>query len=435
MAPLHPTYPAFPIMAFLGFITPLVPLTWIGTDNTGVIMYAIWISLACLDRFINSIMWYGNTLNPTPIYCDISSRFVIGVSVAIPAASMCIIRRLYLISSMKYFLADARQKIRALIEDLLICVGIPILQMSGHRFDILEDIGCVPFPYNVWPTYLITYSWPLILGLIGMIYGALVLRIIFRKRRELNELLTHESIPRHHYNRLVIFACVPMCFTTALAIVVIILNLITETVFPYRGWADTHAHYSRVHQVPAILWRANPRLEMILELNQWSLILCSTVFFCFFGFSGEAMKAYRKAFWTVAGGLGFTQKDAQLTPLTTSRYTCLQNLIEFSNALIFPSVGNDERHQMWLRSQIFVTCLFSRGLYMLSNLCMQIQQGTHRLSPSASKLTNTTKMAVPKMDKALRHRGIFLRHVQTLSMEMFESRRRKYVVLLLECVQ
>ncbi|TDL21548.1 STE3-domain-containing protein [Rickenella mellea] len=315
MSPLHPTYPAFPIMPFLGFIAPLLPLAWIGTDNTGVILYAIWASLACLDRFINSVVWYGNALNPAPIYCDISSRFFIGVSVALPAASMCIIRRLYLISSMKYFLADARQKRWALIQDLSIVQMALEYTVEGHRFDIYENAGCWPHAYNVWPTYLITSSWPLVLGLIGIIYGISVIRITFRKRRGLNEILTRESIPRHRYNRLVLFACVPMC------IVVIVTNLTLETVFPYKGWADTHADYSRVNQIPSILWRAYPRLAFTIETSRWFLVLCSIVFkfFGFFGFSGEAMTAYQKAFWTVVGYVGIARKEKRLTSFTISR--------------------------------------------------------------------------------------------------------------------
>ncbi|TDL15049.1 STE3-domain-containing protein [Rickenella mellea] len=325
MAPLHPTYPAFPIMAFLGFIAPLIPLAWIDFNNTGVVLYAIWASLACLDRFINSIVWYGNALNPAPIYCDISSRFFIGYTVALPAASLCIIRRLYLVSSMKYFLASTRQKNWALIQDLSICLGIPIVQMAleytmeGHRFNIYEDAGCWPDAYNTWPTYLTTFSWPPILGLIGIVYGALVLRIIFRKQRELNEVLTRGSIPRHHYNRLVFFACVPMCFTTPLGLTVVVLNLTRETVEPYKGWADTHYFYSRVDQVPALLWRADPRIALTIEISRWFLVLCSTVFFCFFGFSGEAIKAYKSTFWTLAGYVGIERKGVTMATLEPQR--------------------------------------------------------------------------------------------------------------------
>ncbi|TDL15054.1 pheromone receptor [Rickenella mellea] len=326
MAPLHPTYPAFPIMAFLGFLAPLIPLTWVGTHNTGVLMYAIWISLACLDRFINSVVWHGNALNPAPIFCDISSRFFVGVTVAIPAASLCIIRRLYLISSMKYFLANARQKRWALIEDLLICLGIPILQMAleyivegSHRFDIYEDAGCWPELYNAWPTFLISYSWPVILGLVEMIYAVLLLRIIFRRQRELNDVLTRESIPRHRYNRLVAFACVPMCLTTPLALTVVVIDLTKAPVYPYTSWADTHYYYSRVNQIPAILWRADPTLAIVVELPRWLLVLCSTIFFCFFGFSGEAIKAYKTTFWALGGYIGIARKEVSLGPLTPQR--------------------------------------------------------------------------------------------------------------------
>lgn len=66
------TYPLFPIFAFLGFILSLIPLPWhLQAWNSGTCYYMIWTSLACLNQFINSIVWHGNALNPAPIWCDI----------------------------------------------------------------------------------------------------------------------------------------------------------------------------------------------------------------------------------------------------------------------------------------------------------------------------------------------------------------------------
>jgi hypothetical protein len=29
-----------------------------------------WVSMSCLLQFVNSIVWHGNVLNPSPRYCD-----------------------------------------------------------------------------------------------------------------------------------------------------------------------------------------------------------------------------------------------------------------------------------------------------------------------------------------------------------------------------
>lgn len=111
------TYPLFPIFAFLGFILSLIPLPWhLQAWNSGTCYYMIWTSLACMNQFINSIVWHGNALNPAPVWCDIcahdnflhrrlywedflATRILLGTAVGIPASSVCIMRRLYQISS------------------------------------------------------------------------------------------------------------------------------------------------------------------------------------------------------------------------------------------------------------------------------------------------------------------------------------------------
>lgn len=66
------TYPVFPIFAFLGFILSLVPLPWhLQAWNSGTVYFMMWTALACLNQFVNSVVWAGNFRNPAPVWCDI----------------------------------------------------------------------------------------------------------------------------------------------------------------------------------------------------------------------------------------------------------------------------------------------------------------------------------------------------------------------------
>jgi pheromone a factor receptor len=113
-----PSYPLFSMFAFLGFLVTLIPLSWhLEAWNSGTCYYMAWASLACLNQFVNSVVWAGNALNPAPVWCDIcmlytalssvprspkiyvATRIMLGSAVGIPAASLCINRRLYQISS------------------------------------------------------------------------------------------------------------------------------------------------------------------------------------------------------------------------------------------------------------------------------------------------------------------------------------------------
>ena len=121
--------------------------------NTGTCMYMIWTGLGCLLQSINSIVWNGNMINRVPVYCDIcksldaltlehtltvrhptATRIQVALNVAIPACSLCINRRLYKIATVKAVMITHDEKRRAVIQDLLICLGIPILQILARKF-------------------------------------------------------------------------------------------------------------------------------------------------------------------------------------------------------------------------------------------------------------------------------------------------------------
>ena len=62
-----------------------------------------------------------------------ATHIQVALNVAIPACSLCINRRLYKIATMKAVVFTSSEKRRAVIYDLLIGVGIPILQIiSGE---------------------------------------------------------------------------------------------------------------------------------------------------------------------------------------------------------------------------------------------------------------------------------------------------------------
>lgn len=42
--------------------------------------------------------------------------------------------------------------------------------VQGHRFNILEDIGCYPALYNTLPTYFLSGMWPIVIGVISSVY-------------------------------------------------------------------------------------------------------------------------------------------------------------------------------------------------------------------------------------------------------------------------
>jgi pheromone a factor receptor len=223
-------YTAF---SFIGFLFCAIPLYWhlestlgiysrdleyliLGTFNTawnmGTCLYMIWTGLGCLIQCVNSIVWNKNTTNRAPVYCDISkslhaltlgstlivryptaTRFQVALNAAIPASSLCINRRLYKAATAKTARPTDADKRRAVIYDLLIGVGIPILQIisrecvlsptidsclelnpeyivSPNRYNIYEDFGPSPSVAVTPPTFVLFYAWPVVIGLVSLYY-------------------------------------------------------------------------------------------------------------------------------------------------------------------------------------------------------------------------------------------------------------------------
>lgn len=113
------TYPLFPIFSFIGFVLSLIPLSWhLQAWNSGTCYYMMWAAISCLNQFINSVVWSDDALNRAPIWCEICTsafvasynswfrfgtaiRILLASSVGLPAASLCINRRLYQIASVR----------------------------------------------------------------------------------------------------------------------------------------------------------------------------------------------------------------------------------------------------------------------------------------------------------------------------------------------
>ncbi|KAJ7732209.1 pheromone A receptor-domain-containing protein [Mycena maculata] len=314
-----PTYPLFPIFAFLGFLLPLVPLLWhFQAWNSGTCWYIFWASSSCLNQFVNSIVWSGNTLNSAPAWCEISIRIMMGASVGLPAASLCINRRLYHIASVRCVVITKAEKRRAVLIDSLICGLFPAIYVAlqyivqGHRFNIFEDIGCYPDLYNSLPTYFISSMWPVVIGLVSAVYCVLSLRAFSARRAAFAQFLSaHNALTPARYLRLSGLALTELLLTVPLAAFTIYLNATASALSPWVSFADTHFDYSRVEQIPHFVWAANESSKIAVELTRWASPACALIFFAFFGFAVEARRNYAlffaflvTVFWKGAARIG-----------------------------------------------------------------------------------------------------------------------------------
>ncbi|EAU91360.1 RCB1 [Coprinopsis cinerea okayama7 len=295
---------AFSAFSFIALVLVLIPLPWhLEAWNTGTILYIFWTSISLLNYFINSIIWDGNDVNWAPVWCDISSKLIIGVMFGIPCASLCINRRLYYIATVRSVTKSKQDKRRGILVDCAIGIIAPMIFMAlhyvvqGHRFDIFEDIGCYPTIYNVTVAYALIYGPLLLIPLISGVYATLSIIAFRRRQTEFRDILSsstnsHTTISR--YFRLMALGSVEIVLGFPLALTTCIVNATLIPVQPWISWEDTHFEFGTVLNVPAEDWRSKTATAVMLEVtSRWMSIVFALLFFGFFGFADEAKKNYR----------------------------------------------------------------------------------------------------------------------------------------------
>lgn len=269
------------------------------------------------------------------MYLVIASRFLVGLNVGIVAALLVINRRLYKIASRTAAISTKGDRLRAIYVDLAIGLSIPFLQMvlggstlvslrlcligfseiiiEGHRFDIFEEIGCYPDIFNVTLAFPITYLWPVVLSLITTIYcgalgslglslsvahHALVLnvRLFWKSSQTFNGMLGSHKNPNHNrYIRLIALSATQISYILPTSLYSLYFNSNVLILYPWISWENTHSHYSKVDQIPSLVWRSTSA-QAIMEIMRWNTVFSAFLFFAFFGFAEEARKHYRIAY-------------------------------------------------------------------------------------------------------------------------------------------
>ena len=113
----------FIVACFVAIVMLLLPAAWhVRARNASTLLYIFWSLIGNTIYFINSLIWRGNIQNHAPVWCDISTscplsrvqltvfvgtKLVVGLSVGLPCASLCIQRRLYNASRLSTVSASA----------------------------------------------------------------------------------------------------------------------------------------------------------------------------------------------------------------------------------------------------------------------------------------------------------------------------------------
>jgi uncharacterized protein YneF (UPF0154 family) len=134
----------------------------------------------------------------------------------------------------------------------------------------------------------------------------MTIHTFYKRHRQFKEIMSsNPSLSRSRYIRLMCISAAEICGTIPLGTYYIVFNA-KSGVTAYVSWAYTHSNYSSVDQFAAFIWKNDSEIVSGLELYRWSLILCSVVFFAFFGFADEARQHYRRVYTTLASRVGYS---------------------------------------------------------------------------------------------------------------------------------
>ncbi|KAG8687519.1 a-factor receptor [Ceratobasidium sp. 423] len=314
----NPLFPVLPICNALAIVLVLLPVSWHWkAKNTGTLLYIGWTVLGNLNFMINTIVWRGSYEDLAPHWCDISSKIVIGQSVGLTAASLCINRKLYNIATIQSVSITPASRRRTMMVDLFLGIVFPIIVMGLHyivqptRYNIIENIGCWPNIYNSLLAIPMVFMWPIIISCASFIYCSLSIRGFLKARQQFNQVLNNSGsgINMSRYFRLMALASEEMLFSIPFASYLLKQNLTLAKQVPWTSWADTHQYYdTTIWKSPWILIKANQPSFNAVMVSLWVLPAGGYLFFIWFGLGGEAFAAYKSMFYTVMKPFGIKPK-------------------------------------------------------------------------------------------------------------------------------
>ncbi|KAF8225998.1 fungal pheromone STE3G-protein-coupled receptor [Tricholoma matsutake] len=287
----------FSVFSFITFVFCCIPLrrhmqAW----NIGICLNMAWTALACLNYFINSVIWNDNVNNPAPVWCDISSRIYLSSIIAIPVAVLCTTRRVYLIT-IGHMPLTTTQKHRAIMLDLALGLGIPLIFVilmyipQRKRFIIFEDIGCSIAIDDDPISMVIGSGSQVVVSLACAAYSTLTIYTIYQKYSGLSELLSsNNTIDMSQYVRVLIIATLSSICVVPVALYMLVNNWITANSWP--GLKVIHSDFSPV-LVPASVWRSVQVAKYSPEIRRWGFVFNGFVIFACFGIHKEARRRYR----------------------------------------------------------------------------------------------------------------------------------------------
>nr|AER30317.1 mating pheromone receptor a1 [Rhodotorula sphaerocarpa] len=305
---------AFVVCNFLAIAFLAVPTPWHwSARNTATLLFIFWCAVTIIPMALNSAIWYHHPHVRAPVYCDIVTKLRVGGDIGIPASIFCINRQLEAIAAARQAQFSGRDRRRQRLIELAIGLGFPVLIMilhvvvQGHRYDIVQGVGCIPAYYWSLPLIFIIWIWPIVFYLAAAVYAVLAFRLFVARRFQFARLLesSKSAISTGRFVRLIALSVFQIAYSLPVALYIHISQLRNQKLKAYNGWTSVHFDFNYVGVVTfADLRRVSASDEALSQLSYWSYAISCALFFIFFGLGEESVANYKRGFYGALRKLG-----------------------------------------------------------------------------------------------------------------------------------
>ncbi|KAJ7794992.1 putative pheromone receptor [Mycena olivaceomarginata] len=292
-------HPEFAPIAFISAFSLALPLPWHWrARNVATLSIMFWLFITNIIYGIDAIIWGDSIDIVATVWCDISTKLIIGSNIALPAACLCICIHLEAVASVRLARTSAADRKRRQIFEALMCFALPILYMHfGHRFDIIQEYGCRPTTYFSVASIFLVFLPPIILSVASLIIGGMHRpspfhrspHLLRRTPRRLPFRPDDIAIPPPHAHVHPRNALVHRRH-----LVHVMVHHHRVPLRPYTSWAGVHSNFSRIDTYPTLFI---PDLVLRTYYFLWWLVPISTfAFVAMFAFGRDAVEEYKKCF-------------------------------------------------------------------------------------------------------------------------------------------
>ncbi|KAJ7604449.1 fungal pheromone STE3G-protein-coupled receptor [Roridomyces roridus] len=282
------------VASFLILVT--IPHHW-RVRNCATLSIIAWLLAFNLVYGVDAAIWSGNVDIVAPVWCDIATKIILGAKTSITGCSLCLAMQLHRIANC----AVRPRGYRDRVAELALCWGFAFMIMGlhyivqGHRFDIIQDLGCWPTIYVSWPSVLILTVPQLSAAILALVYSTLAFVEIYRRRRTFRTVLAKcdtgagRALTLAQYFRLLL----TVFFLGSYNVVLISVSASDDYAHglePWTNWTDIHSGFSIIGQwTPKDLGPVDWRYIYAFWL---AVPLTGLLFFVIFGIGAEANREY-----------------------------------------------------------------------------------------------------------------------------------------------